>query len=32
LALHEDFCEAASLCSKDTGFWPVCGEQFVNEV
>ena len=32
LALHEDFREAASLCSKDTGFWPVCGEQFVNEV
>ena len=32
LALHEDFREAASLCSKDTGFFPPGGEQIVNEL
>ena len=32
LSLRGTFREAASLCSKDTGFCPVCGEQFVNEV
>ena len=32
LALRGYFREAASLCSKDTGFPGRCGEQFVNEI
>ena len=32
LALRGAFREAASLCSKDTGFFPPGGEQIVNEL